>query len=54
MTGPEHCDKPEEPTAEDGYALSRAAIRHPSHAATRAHFLHHPLPRQRRQDGEAA
>ncbi|MFF9844657.1 hypothetical protein [Streptomyces sp. NPDC013740] len=32
--------------AEDGYPLSRAAIRHPSHAATRAHFKTSPLPKQ--------
>lgn len=32
--------------AEDGYPLSRAAIRHPSHARTRAHFKANPLPTQ--------
>ncbi|OII64623.1 hypothetical protein BJP40_20000 [Streptomyces sp. CC53] len=32
--------------AEDGYPACRAAIRHPSHAATRRHFAAHPMPRQ--------
>ena len=32
--------------AEDGYPGCRAAIRHPSHAATRAHFKTNPLPKQ--------
>lgn len=32
--------------AEDGYPALRAAIRHPSHAATRAHLRANPLPRQ--------
>ncbi len=32
--------------AEDGYVMSRAAIRHPSHAATRRHFKNNPFPRQ--------
>lgn len=32
--------------AEDGYPSLRAAIRHPSHAGTRAHFRANPLPRQ--------
>lgn len=34
--------------AEDGYPLSRAAIRHPSHAATRQHFKANPFPMQRK------
>lgn len=35
--------------AEDGYPLSRAAIRHPSHAATRRHLKANPFPVQRRE-----
>lgn len=35
--------------AEDGYPGCRSAIRHPSHAATRAHFTTNPLPRQTRR-----
>lgn len=34
--------------AEDGYPACRSAIRHPSHAQTRAHFKTNPLPRQRK------
>ncbi len=32
--------------AEDGYPACLAAIRHPSHAATRRYFAAHPLPHQ--------
>ncbi|MFB6626455.1 hypothetical protein ACFCWD_28805 [Streptomyces sp. NPDC056374] len=35
--------------AEDGYPVSRAAIRHPSHAATRQHFQSSPFPTQLRR-----
>lgn len=39
-------DTAAEVAAEDGFPLLRAAIRHPSHAATRRHFTHQPLPTQ--------
>lgn len=42
-----HADGPAaQAAAEDGYPSLRAAIRHPSHAGTRAHFRANPLPRQ--------
>lgn len=34
--------------AEDGYPSLRAAIRHPSHSATRAYLKTNPFPRQTR------
>lgn len=43
-------DPAELAAAEDGYPSLRAAIRHPSHAATRAHFKANPLPRQTRRE----
>ncbi|MFD9047625.1 hypothetical protein [Streptomyces zaomyceticus] len=35
--------------AEDGYPVSRAAIRHPSFARTRQHFQSSPFPNQIRR-----
>ncbi|MFC9700869.1 hypothetical protein ACFTWD_09280 [Streptomyces sp. NPDC056943] len=35
--------------AEDGYPVSRAAIRHPSFARTRQHFQSSPFPAQLRR-----
>ncbi|KUH38421.1 hypothetical protein ATE80_13210 [Streptomyces kanasensis] len=42
----EAADIPDAVAAEDGYPRMRAAILHPTHAATRRHFAARPLPTQ--------
>lgn len=45
---PSVADIADQVASEDGYPLSRTAIRHPSHAATRQHFKANPFPAQRK------